>query len=425
MTDPGAPSAPAPGTDGADAAAGGTRRRLASRDAAEQRPISEGMLRRITRYSATLSTEAVRVLETELGFFAELSADQRAEIQLIIQSAVRDFVTWIRNPQAPLTETIAGFKLLPKGLGQGLTLQQTVQVVRSTLEYFELVMPRISHNEHQRNLMVAAVLKFGRELGFTAAAVYAAAAEHRGAWDTRMEAMIVDAVVRGDRGADLTSGASALNFDPTAPATVIVGNPRDDLGIAAVSAAHNGAVASGRHALAVVQGARLVVILSGELESPVSVPSAVLEAFSDDPVVLGPTVGGLMSTPDSAQEALSGIAVVSGWPGAPRPVAAVDLLPERVLGGDQAAAAMLVGRVVAPLREADVSLEETLRTYLDSGGHVEACARSLYVHPNTVRYRLKRVGQITQFDPFSSRDSFVLRIALAVGRIHGQKSLEK
>lgn len=383
----------------------------------DDRPVSDALLKRITRYSGTLSTEAVRALEQELPFFAELSADQRAEIQLIIQSAVRDFVTWVRNPEAPHTDTIAGFKLLPKGVGQGLTLQQTVQLVRSTLEYFELVMPRITHNERQRGLMIAAVLKFGRELGFTAASVYAAAAENRGAWDTRMEAMIVDAVVRGDRHADLISGASALNWDPTTAATVIIGTPREDLGLASVPAVHRAAVSSDRHALAVVQGARLVVILSGELESSASIPPSVLDAFSSDaPVVHGHTVGSLVEAPDSAAEALSGAAAVSGWPGAPRPVAAIDLLPERVLGGDRGAAAMLVDRIVTPLRGADASVEDTLRAYLDSGGHVEKCARELYVHPNTVRYRLKRVGQITKFDPLTARDAFVLRIALVLGK---------
>ncbi|HHX85859.1 MAG TPA: PucR family transcriptional regulator, partial [Actinomycetales bacterium] len=98
--------------------------------------------------------------------------------------------------------------------------------------------------------------------------------------------------------------------------------------------------------------------------------------------------------------------------------------PERVLGGDRGAARLLVDRVVAPLRGADPSLEETLRAYLDSGGHVEACARRLYVHPNTVRYRLKRVGQITQFDPLDSRDGFVLRIALVLGMFDESHSQE-
>lgn len=407
-------------TDATDPEAGAQADQTIRRRSAtppDQRPVSDALLKRITRYSGTLSTEAVRALEVELPFFGELSADQRAEIQLIIQSAVRDFVTWMRNPEAQHSDTIAGFKLLPKGLGQGLTLQQTVQLVRSTLEYFELVMPRITHNERQRGLMIAAVLKFGRELGFTAASVYAAAAENRGAWDTRMEAMIVDAVVRGDRHADLTSGASALNWDPTTAATVIIGAPREDLGLDSVTAVHRAAVASGRHALAVLQGARLVVILSGELESTVPIPTAVLDAFSPDaPVVHGHTVDSLVEAPDSAAEALSGAAAVCGWPGAPRPVAAVDLLPERVLGGDRGAAATLVERVVTPLRGADSSVETTLRAYLDSGGHVEACARELYVHPNTVRYRLKRVSQITDFDPLNARDAFVLRIALVLGK---------
>lgn len=391
----------------------------------DQRPVSDALLKRITRYSGTLSTEAVRALEQELPFFAELSADQRAEIQLIIQSAVRDFVTWMRNPEAQHTDTIAGFKLLPKGLGQGLTLQQTVQLVRSTLEYFELVMPRITHNERQRGLMIAAVLKFGRELGFTAASVYAAAAENRGAWDTRMEAMIVDAVVRGDRHADITSGASALNWDPTTAATVIIGTPSDEIGLESVAAVHNAAINSGRHALAVVQGSRLVVILSGELESSVTIPAAVLEAFSPgSPIVHGHTVSSLVDAPDSAAEALSGAAAVGGWPGAPRPVAAMDLLPERVLGGDRGAAATLVERVVTPLRGADSSVEDTLRAYLDSGGHVEKCARELYVHPNTVRYRLKRVSQITAYDPLNARDAFVLRIALVLGKFDERRSQE-
>ena len=85
---------------------------------------------------------------------------------------------------------------------------------------------------------------------------------------------------------------------------------------------------------------------------------------------------------------------------------------------------MLVERIVTPLRGADPSLEETLRAYLDSGGHVEACARELYVHPNTVRYRLKRVAQITGYDPLDARDGFVLRIALVLGKFAERSSQE-
>ncbi|WP_264001419.1 PucR family transcriptional regulator, partial [Mycolicibacterium gadium] len=55
--------------------------------------------------------------------------------------------------------------------------------------------------------------------------------------------------------------------------------------------------------------------------------------------------------------------------------------------------------------------------YLDSGGAIEACARKLFVHPNTVRYRLKRIADFTGRDPTVPRDAYVLRVASTVGRL--------
>jgi DNA-binding PucR family transcriptional regulator len=48
---------------------------------------------------------------------------------------------------------------------------------------------------------------------------------------------------------------------------------------------------------------------------------------------------------------------------------------------------------------------------------LESAARALYIHPNTVRYRLRRVGEVTGFSPLLPRDAFALRVALAVGRL--------
>ncbi|MGN0042225.1 PucR family transcriptional regulator, partial [Rhodococcus sp. (in: high G+C Gram-positive bacteria)] len=73
--------------------------------------------------------------------------------------------------------------------------------------------------------------------------------------------------------------------------------------------------------------------------------------------------------------------------------------------------------IVAPLAAAGSSLSDTLDAYLDSGGAVESCARKLFVHPNTVRYRLKRITEVTGRDPTNPRDAYVLRIAATVGRL--------
>ena len=73
--------------------------------------------------------------------------------------------------------------------------------------------------------------------------------------------------------------------------------------------------------------------------------------------------------------------------------------------------------ITRPLADAGPALSETLDSYLDSGGAIEACARKLFVHPNTVRYRLKRIADFTGRDPAVPRDAYVLRVAATVGRL--------
>ncbi|WP_406814510.1 PucR family transcriptional regulator [Mycobacterium sp. M23085] len=50
-------------------------------------------------------------------------------------------------------------------------------------------------------------------------------------------------------------------------------------------------------------------------------------------------------------------------------------------------------RIVA-LRDDDPVLAKTLRTYLDAFGDIAAAAQSLRVHPNTVRYRVRRIENL-------------------------------
>ena len=61
--------------------------------------------------------------------------------------------------------------------------------------------------------------------------------------------------------------------------------------------------------------------------------------------------------------------------------------------------------------------ELTAAAYLDTGRSVEAAARQLFVHPNTVRYRLRGVAKLTGWDPSHPREGFVLQVAIAAGRL--------
>jgi DNA-binding PucR family transcriptional regulator len=119
----------------------------------------------------------------------------------------------------------------------------------------------------------------------------------------------------------------------------------------------------------------------------------------------------------SAPAALAGLVGARAWPEAPRPVPADDLLPERVLAGDTPARRALVDRVHRPLSEARGALLDTVTTYLETGGSLEASARQLFVHPNTVRYRLRRVADTCGYDVMVPRDAYVVRVALSLGRL--------
>jgi sugar diacid utilization regulator len=85
-----------------------------------------------------------------------------------------------------------------------------------------------------------------------------------------------------------------------------------------------------------------------------------------------------------------------------------------VARGDQPTGA--VARLLAYDAENNARLVETLRAYLDEFGDVTAAAARVYVHPNTFRYRLRRlvqVGQINLRDP-EARFALMLQLRTVV-----------
>jgi DNA-binding PucR family transcriptional regulator len=119
----------------------------------------------------------------------------------------------------------------------------------------------------------------------------------------------------------------------------------------------------------------------------------------------------------SATAAVAGLLAAPAWPDAPRPVLATDLLPERAIAGDPLARQQLVRDIYRPLVSSGTALVETASAFLEQASSLEAAARLLFVHPNTVRYRLRRVAEITGYTPTEPRDAFALRLALALGRL--------
>jgi hypothetical protein len=178
---------------------------------------------------------------------------------------------------------------------------------------------------------------------------------------------------------------------------------------------HRVARGAGADLLAGVHGTALVTLIGAE--EPLNLVADLLPCYAAGPVVIGPVVLGLAGAGLSAQAALGGLRVAAAWPAAPRPVPALALLGERTLVGETAAAQEVLATIYDPLATAGGDLLETVAAYVEDAGSIDGAARLLFVHANTVRYRLRRVSELTGLSATEPRDGFLLRVALVHGRL--------
>ncbi len=67
-------------------------------------------------------------------------------------------------------------------------------------------------------------------------------------------------------------------------------------------------------------------------------------------------------------------------------------------------------------RKRNAQLLHTLEEFLRQRGHVGATAQALYVHPNTLRQRLRRIDELTGLD-VRDADWLLLEVALKLQRL--------
>ena len=371
-----------------------------------------------------LATATTARMDRDLAWYRELSAEDRSWIGLIAQNGIASFTTWFRDPQPVGTLAAAVFGHAPRALTRVISLHQTVELVRTTIDAVEEDVDRLLGPDDGA-VVRDAMLRYSRDIAFAAAEVYARAAEVRGAWDARLEALAVDAVLRGEADEAVRSRASALGWQASHGISVVLGRTPEgvDGGVGghtpdaygAVDELRRSARQAGADTLCAVQGDRLVVVLGG-VEDLDKAGVSIADHFGPGAVVMGPVVSDLLVAARSARAAAAGLRAAPGWPGAPRPVAADDLLPERALSGDGHARHQLVTAVYTPVA-ADGILLHTLEAYLEHGASIEGSARSLFVHANTIRYRLRRIEEVTGLSPAHPRDAYTLRVALTLGRL--------
>ncbi len=374
-----------------------------------------------------LATQTVTRLEDTLPWYGSMPPSRRSAVGLVAQTGISSFIQWYEDPTS--TPWIASdvFSSAPRELLRSISLQETLQLIRVVVTVVEdRVTPR---SEALRE----AVMHYSRDVAFAAADVYARQAEARGLWDARLEALVVDSILTGESDDELPSRIAALGWHGEGESAVLVGSAERSVDVDQLrrTARHAGA-----DVLIGLQGTRLVLVLGRMAPQPhdgeklpaaeeptlsfLDIATRLSEGFGDGPLVLGPTVDTLIEASRSARAALAGVAVARSWRHAPRPVLADDLLPERALAGDGLARRTLIEQIYEPLLAHSSELMETLWCYLDNGRSLEGTARELFVHPNTVRYRLKKVSEVIGWNATGARESLILQSALIAGSIAQQ-----
>jgi DNA-binding PucR family transcriptional regulator len=369
--------------------------------------------RRLERATGDLASAAVAQMDETLPWFGQLPAAERSWVGLVAQAGVAAFVAWYLAPSKHQKITADVFGTAPRELVRAISLAQTVDLVRTTVEVVEANVAALAEPGEEAELRES-ILRYSREIAFAAAEVYARAAEERGAWDARLEALVIDTLVRADEDEDITSRAAALGWSTATTLAAIVGTAPDGDRESAVESFRRTARHGHVNLLAGIHGQILVAVVGGATELQLR---ALAPRFGPGPVVVGPTVQGLSHAGESTREALAGLRAAVGWPDAPRPVLADALLPERALLGELAARSRLVADVYDCLLTADPVLVETLSAFLERSASLEAAARLLFVHPNTIRYRLRRITDLTGYSPTDPRGGWTLRVGLGLGRL--------
>ena len=379
------------------------------------------IVRRLSASAGAMTTAVTQAMDARLPWFRQLGAQERSWITLVARAGIDTFARWFADDSDPAVDPLSIFNVAPQAMTRRISLQQTVDLVRTTIDVVEEQVTSLMPKADRLPLQTA-IVQYSREVAFAAAQVYAETAESRAAWDQRIESIIVDALVRADVDEALASRASTLGWPSGAPVRVVAGDvPEGDApGEDACRGLRSAVERTGLAVLCAAQGRRLIAVLCG---MAIADEAGALDAvrhlegcFGHGCVVIGSVAMSLQAAAPSAHEALCGARAAPAWPEGPRLLFARQLLPERAVLGDKAARAALVD-LYRRLAQAGGDLLETCASFLDHTGSVEASARALYVHANTVRYRLKRIEEVTGYSPVDARDAYALRLCLTLGRL--------
>ncbi|MFM1950421.1 MAG: hypothetical protein RL418_108, partial [Actinomycetota bacterium] len=243
-----------------------------------------------------LATATLSRLDETLPWYRAMPPARRAAIGSVAQNGITSFIQWYQDPSSQPWVAADVFGSAPRELLRSISLQETLQLIRVVVEMVE---ERVVA-EHPD--LTEAVLKYSRDIAFSAADVYARAAEARGLWDARLEALVVDSIISGETSQEISSRVAALGWRSDGQVSVLLGSALaspDPDGLRKL------ARKAGSDILIGIQGRRQVVVIglltrAANPELTINEVALKMESFfGQGPLILGSVVSGISEAPKS------------------------------------------------------------------------------------------------------------------------------
>lgn len=366
---------------------------------------------------ANWATAIVKRLEESEPWFKATNPNHRAWLTLITQRGINAFADWLEGTPNQFSTASFFENEAPRDLALAINFEQIVSVTQKIFTYVENELLKILDQGEKTSVQVQ-LLRFSRDVAFATALAYARAAEVRSAWDARLEAKIIDALIDEENFNEVEVNASGLGWSEVENIFTIVGKkPKRDSALA-VAEIHKAARNQDLLTIAGVRGEMLIALISNS-KNPESTARYFSPRFGEGSIVYGRVVDNFGQILISTKEAIAGFMAKAAFPHSQRVIAASELLPERAINSDPLAQNELI-EIYFKIKQHDPDWLNTLEVFFENGGSLEATARSLHIHVNTVRYRFKGIEQAIGLSPAQARDGYCLQVAISLGRLkHG------
>ncbi|MHB8717273.1 MAG: PucR family transcriptional regulator [Candidatus Dormibacteria bacterium] len=384
------------------------------------------------------------IAQTMLGFIRQEFVEQQqvddVEGELAaVRSIVSTFVTCAsENRPIALDERERFVSIGAEAMRQGVTLPTLLDSIRLGARIGWLCAGEEAHAMRPESLAVSALEEFGllvfnftTELCDLVTIGYASTQGRRARARSGPAEALMDELLRGSLRSpdDLRRRGRELGFNPDSlfGLTVVAG--------AGEAAAGPEILAAADAALRAVPRGGVTVMIDGALPHAVMVVplpdqrswrrfvGGFEAATAGLPVRLlsAPVVPALLAIPQAYRRLRRLIRLARGHSGGhslwESDLAVAGLLGELGTEDRDHFLDLLLGPVRSLPAHRRAPLLDGLRAFIEAGSVATRAAQRLHVHPKTLRYRLRRVQDLTGIDPFAPGDRFRLELALRLSEL--------